>query len=61
MKFLVLALILAFMISMTRADSSEEKHRFRRRYKNYFEGNVPYPYNPQPYPQFPPSFPYANG
>ncbi|KAL2780367.1 statherin isoform b precursor, partial [Daubentonia madagascariensis] len=49
MKFLVLALILAFMISMTRADSSEE------------EGNVPYPYNPQPYPQFPPSFPYANG
>uniref|UniRef100_A0A2K5IGU6 Histatin 3 n=1 Tax=Colobus angolensis palliatus TaxID=336983 RepID=A0A2K5IGU6_COLAP len=41
MKFLIFALILALMVSMTRADShEEEKHHSYRGYRsNYLYGN----------------------
>uniref|UniRef100_A0A2R8MLM4 Statherin n=1 Tax=Callithrix jacchus TaxID=9483 RepID=A0A2R8MLM4_CALJA len=56
MKFLVFAFLLAFMVSMIGADSSEEKYRRWEKYNWYRPYPQPYrqPF-PQPYqPQYQP-------
>ncbi|CAK6433111.1 unnamed protein product [Pipistrellus nathusii] len=62
MKIFVFTFIMALLVAMISADSSEEKHHFcKKRYNNppnYPEYPSNYPEYPPNYPQNPPIYPY---
>uniref|UniRef100_A0A8C3VND9 Statherin n=1 Tax=Catagonus wagneri TaxID=51154 RepID=A0A8C3VND9_9CETA len=60
MKLFIFAFIMALMFAMIRADSSDERHHWKRQKhgKGYYRQNQPYyPYG-QNYPAYP-NYPYA--